>query len=98
MLFQLFIFCVFLLNSCNIRFVLLFSACPVDFDLPKIAANLPITCHVPDYCTGIECCVEVDFLKKSFHFYILLDGCRYKIKAGIEDFGIDETLYTFDSG
>ncbi|XP_063447892.1 uncharacterized protein LOC134727440 [Mytilus trossulus] len=72
--------------------------CPLDITLPEIPSNIPVSCHIPDYCTGIQCCVDVEFIKKSFHFYILLDGCQYRIKAGIDRFGIDEAFFSFDSG
>ncbi|CAG2228725.1 unnamed protein product [Mytilus edulis] len=28
--------------------------CPLDLKLPKIPNNIPVTCHIPDYCTGVK--------------------------------------------
>ena len=72
------------------------TACPVDLSLPALTG--PLTCHIPDYCTGVECCVDVKPIGRSFHVYIFLDACSNRIKLGIEKFGIDVSYLNFEFG
>ncbi|VDI06314.1 Hypothetical predicted protein [Mytilus galloprovincialis] len=72
------------------------KTCPVDLSLPALTG--PLTCHIPDYCTGVECCVDVKPIGRSFHVYIFLDACSNRIKLGIEKFGIDVSYLNFEFG
>ncbi|XP_053398719.1 uncharacterized protein LOC128556879 [Mercenaria mercenaria] len=56
------------------------------------------TCHVPSYCTGIDCCVHVGLVKRSFKVYLHLDACNYMFAIGIEKFGFNISLLDYDWG
>jgi hypothetical protein len=58
----------------------------------------PVSCHIPDYCTGIDCCVDVDLIGKSFNAYVLMDACNYKLSVGIEKLAFNLTLFEYEWG
>ncbi|XP_053390116.1 uncharacterized protein LOC128553035, partial [Mercenaria mercenaria] len=57
-----------------------------------------ITCHVPSYCTGVDCCVTVGLVKRSFKVYLHLDACNYVFTVGIEKFGVNISLLDYEWG
>ncbi|XP_033724553.1 uncharacterized protein LOC117314596 [Pecten maximus] len=71
--------------------------CPLDISLPDIT-SVPMTCYIPDYCTGIDCCLDVDFLGMSFRTYLLLDGCNLNLQIGIEQLALNESLDSYIFG
>ncbi|XP_021353372.1 uncharacterized protein LOC110450253 [Mizuhopecten yessoensis] len=72
------------------------SACPVNMTLPRIRG--PVTCHIPDYCTGVDCCVEVGPIGRSFNTYVLMDACKFELRIGIENFNFNVSLFAYDYG
>ena len=64
--------------------------------LPKIHSS--VTCYIPDYCTGINCCVEVGKIGKSFNAYALLDGCNWKLSVGVEKRSFNISLTEYEWG
>ena len=76
--------------------LLLLSDCPFDLDLPPLTG--PLTCYVPDYCSGISCCIDVDFISRSFNAYLLIDTCNFVLTVGIEDFKTEIPLSTYHWG
>lgn len=58
--------------------------------LPDI--NVPLNCYIPDYCTGIDCCYEYDFLGISLRTYLYINTCEYKISGGIEKLTFEYNL------
>jgi hypothetical protein len=65
--------------SMSNRFIfIIYTACPKNMTLPKIRGT--VNCFIPDYCTGIECCVEVGKIGKSFKLYALLDLLKVALK------------------
>ncbi|XP_053398211.1 uncharacterized protein LOC128556642 [Mercenaria mercenaria] len=70
--------------------------CPKPIDV----AVLPefIACHIPSYCTGVDCCVYVDLVKRSFKIYVHLDPCNYIFAIGIDQFGLNISLLEYDWG
>ena len=72
------------------------SGCPKDVPLPDISGSL--SCFIPDYCTGIDCCVEIPQIRKAIHVYLLLDACSHRLKIGIENFGLDQAYFDFEFG
>ena len=58
---------------------------------------LPSTtaCRLPSYCTGAQCCVDVDLLRRSFETYVYLDACNYRLSVGLEKLDINITLFDF---
>ncbi|KAL3873935.1 hypothetical protein ACJMK2_037012, partial [Sinanodonta woodiana] len=73
------------------------SACPAVLSkLPTLPDS--ISCHVPDYCTGIDCCVEIKSIQRNFNLYLLLDACNYQLTVGIEKFMLNRTLFNYKWG
>ncbi|VDH91582.1 Hypothetical predicted protein [Mytilus galloprovincialis] len=74
------------------------DACPKssDMTLPKIRGT--VSCYVPDYCTGIDCCVDVGKIGKSFRIYALLDACNWKLSIGIEKRAFNFTIIDYKWG
>ncbi|VDI03913.1 Hypothetical predicted protein, partial [Mytilus galloprovincialis] len=68
-------------------------------DVPVTALPVYARCRLPSYCTGIQCCVAVPILKRTFETHVLLDACAYKLSIGIEKLVINESLfdYTFNT-
>jgi hypothetical protein len=58
----------------------------------------PVSCHIPDSCTGIDCCVDVDIIGRSFRVFALLDACGYKLSVGIDKLKFDLTLFDYKWG
>jgi len=54
-------------------------------------------CKVPDYCTGIDCCLQVPFINKTLSVNFDLDACNYNLHLAIGNFKLDKNLlnYTF---
>ncbi|XP_071150838.1 uncharacterized protein [Mytilus edulis] len=69
--------------------------CPLAVNLPPIETSM--TCYIPSYCTGINCCIEVDQIGKTFNVYALLDGCNWRLTLGIERRKIDISLLDYSS-
>lgn len=61
---------------------LVVSACPLNLTLPELPEN--VKCSVPEYCTGLECCVYIELIRKSINVKFLLDACSYKLTLAIE--------------
>ena len=57
-----------------------------------------ITCYQDDTCMGIQCCLDVDFISRSFHSFLTVDPCNYVIRFGVEKLKFDVTMDTFDWG
>lgn len=74
-----------------------FTECPV-MTPPSLPSNMPLTCHMPDYCTGFDCCYDFDFLQLHLHFYLYIDTCNYVIKGGIEQFQFEYLLFDYKWG
>ncbi|KAL5015120.1 hypothetical protein ScPMuIL_009390 [Solemya velum] len=72
------------------------DACGVELTLPDLSG--PMTCHVPDYCTGVDCCVDIEVIHRSFHVALLLDACNYKFTISIEKQEIVVYLFTYNWG
>lgn len=43
-----------------------------------------VTCLIKDTCTAVSCCMDIDFLQRSFESYITIDACNHWIHVGIE--------------
>ncbi|XP_071131855.1 uncharacterized protein [Mytilus edulis] len=70
--------------------------CPLAVNLPPIETSM--TCYISSYCTGINCCIEVDQIGKTFNVYALLDGCNWRLTLGIERRKIDISLLDYNWG
>lgn len=45
----------------------------------------PMSCYIPDYCTGIECCAEIPFLGLGLHLFLNLDLDKLELSYGFEN-------------
>ncbi|XP_071123204.1 uncharacterized protein [Mytilus edulis] len=72
------------------------NACRDKLPLPRL--NGPVSCHITSSCSGIECCLDVKPLQRSFHAYVLLDACSNRIKLGIENYNLDTVYFDFKFG
>ncbi|VDI41394.1 Hypothetical predicted protein [Mytilus galloprovincialis] len=68
--------------------------CPSDLPLQDLTGSL--SCTIPDYCTGVDCCVEIPQIGRTFHVYLLLDACSHRLKIGIENLGLDQAYFNFE--
>ena len=68
------------------------SDCPLTIPLTPLPA--PASCFIPSHCTAVDCCVDVDFLQRSFHAYIDLNTCDNMFTIGIEKLKIDPVNLT----
>jgi hypothetical protein len=71
-------------------------ACPSDLVLPALDDS--VSCHLPKQCTGVECCVDVDLVGRSFHAYVQIDPCQYTLGIGIENLVVNLTLLDYEWG
>lgn len=83
-------------NVCFKYIFLSFSECPHPVD--SVALPEFITCHVPSYCTGIDCCVHIGLVKRSFKVFLHLDACNFIFAIGIEKFGLNISLLEYEWG
>nr|XP_022320681.1 uncharacterized protein LOC111122936 [Crassostrea virginica] len=66
----------------------------------KTPTSLPtsVSCRIPNICTGIDCCVEIEFLGgRTINIQVLLDPCEGIMSLSIENMQYNLTLmdYTF---
>jgi hypothetical protein len=95
-------FCVIIwLWCCSCRLLLwtlffLFIACPASLTLPAITRT--VACYIPDYCTGVSCCVEVPLIGRSFLVSVFVDGCDMKLNLWIEKRSVSISLIGYSWG
>ncbi|VDI43606.1 Hypothetical predicted protein [Mytilus galloprovincialis] len=70
------------------------TTCDKSVDLQPLTG--PVTCHIPDICTGVECCIDVNPIRRSFHVFVFLDACSYRLRMGIEKYEIDISLFDYE--
>ena len=75
---------------------LIFTGSLAKVPLPALTG--PLTCHLPITFSGIECCFDVQPLKRAFHAYIFLDECSNRIELGIENYKINSSYFDFTFG
>lgn len=76
-----------------------FSVCPLSFvRLPSLKANSEISCSVPDYCTGIDCCLDITNLELSIRAYLDINLCTYIVSGGIENEEFSFPLFKYEWG
>ena len=72
--------------------------CPAELlsALPPLSG--PFTCYIPEYCSGISCCADIDIISRSFNAYLLLDTCKFVLTVGIEDYKTEIPLKFYKWG
>lgn len=53
-----------------------------------------MSCFIPDYCTGIECCADIPLLGVGLHLYLNLDLDKLELSYGFEN--IKKTMKLID--
>jgi len=72
------------------------SECPYTLPLNELPSGT--VCHIPTFCTGIECCTYVELLKRNIHTYVFIHSCSYMLEIGIENLKFQVDLFNFDWG
>lgn len=80
----------------SITLIRSFTDCDTPISLPKLPDELK--CHVPDYCTGFDCCLSLDILRTTMNIEFLLDSCAYTLTMSIEKFKKTILLLDYDWG
>ena len=80
---------IILYNRCVFACI---SDCPLT--VPLTPLPVPVSCFIPSRCTAVDCCVDVDFLQRSFHAYVDLNTCDNMFTVGIEKLKIDPVNLT----
>lgn len=83
-----------------IKYVLCISDCPLNVgNLTRFGQNIPISCHLKEHCTAVECCIDFqDPLQQTFHLFVDLNLCLQTFEIGIEKFVEKRTLFTYTYG
>ena len=64
--------------------------------LPILSSEL--SCHVTDSCTGLQCCINNNYLQQTFEVSFQLDPCENRLTIGIEKTRFNRTLTDFKWG
>ncbi|XP_053400990.1 uncharacterized protein LOC123541000 [Mercenaria mercenaria] len=88
--------CLFNNNTFNISEAGWANECPYDVDLPQLPDSTK--CRVPTFCTGIECCTEVNLVRRHIRTYIFLHTCLGRLEIGIEKMKYTLDLNDFEFG
>ncbi|KAL5014713.1 hypothetical protein ScPMuIL_008983 [Solemya velum] len=72
------------------------SDCPKDVLVPALSG--PLTCYIPDYCTGIDCCLDIKFLDMSLNAYLFIDSCNAVLSGGIENLKFSHSILKYEWG
>lgn len=84
-------------DNIDIKFKFLISVCPLSFlKVPSLPREL--TCHIPETCTAINCCLSVDFLDMTFNTFINIDTCNYILSGCVEKLCFNVTLFDYHWG
>lgn len=71
--------------------------CPSSqLDLPALSG--PVSCTLLSSCTAVDCCIYVDFLKRSFHALLDIDMCSRKITLAVEKLKMDFSVLDYTWG
>lgn len=75
-----------------------FTECKsTSIDLPLLDTSV-VTCYLGEDCNSVQCCLDVEFIGRSFHFFVNFDPCNYMIKFGIERLEMDILLDSYQWG
>ena len=76
------------------------SDCPLTVgNMTAIPSGVPLSCHLREHCTAIECCLDLQSpLQRTIHFHLDLDLCLQTLKLGIENLTYEKTLISYSYG
>ncbi|XP_076089891.1 uncharacterized protein LOC143061777 [Mytilus galloprovincialis] len=66
-----------------------------DTDVVTNSTN-PMTCRLKSDCAAISCCLDEDFISKTFEVFFEIDDCERKIYIGIEKLKFYIPLHDFE--
>lgn len=70
--------------------------CSAVLQLPSLPSNAH--CVIKDTCTSVDCCIEVEAVKRSFLLQLKLDSCNYSLTVGIEKLQYKTSLISYQFG
>lgn len=82
-------------------FIILFSVqdCKKNLDSSLPALPSSVRCSIPDYCTGVTCCVaENSVLRHHFTVGVQLDDCNHILTFEVEKLKIEIALNGYNFG
>lgn len=62
--------------------------------LPTIRG--PVSCHIAELCTRVECCVDVAPINRTVFVLIDVDTCNYQMSVGIENLVFNISLLNYE--
>ena len=72
------------------------SDCPLALTLDPLPND--VVCYIPDFCTGVHCCVNTGVLNRNIHVVFELNGCDHRLVVGIENFRRNISLVNYSWG
>lgn len=51
-------------------------------ELPDLPASS--VCHIASTCTAIDCCIDIDYLRRSIQSSFSIDFCNFTIQGNLE--------------
>lgn len=78
------------MDLCLLEIKLSTSECPKTIAFLPSEIPEPMSCYIPDYCTGIECCAEIPALGLGLHVFAFLDLNKLELQIGMEN--VSETI------
>ena len=70
--------------------------CPASAFMITPPSNM--SCHIPEFCTGLQCCLAIPVLKRSFQFHVYIEACSYVLSIGIEKYYYNVSLLSYEWG
>lgn len=58
----------------------------------------PVSCHITELCTRVECCVEVVPINRTVFMFLDVDTCNYQMSVGIENLVFNISLLHYEFG
>lgn len=77
-------------------FNLCISECPLNVIKPQLQKG--VTCTLTHSCTGVECCLDMEFIDRSIMFKLDLDPCNHNLLLSIENLVYKISLFNFEWG
>ena len=71
-----------------------FTDCPKNISLPRLPEST--ACHIPDFCTGVTCCTEIELLQRAVTTSVKLDPCLYTLEVQIEKLVVNISLVDYE--
>lgn len=75
-----------------------FAVCPKTIGFLPSKIPDPMSCYIPDFCTGVECCAEIPMLGLGLHAYVYLDLDKLELRYGLETITGTLKLFNYDWG